>query len=223
MVFDTATPVVPVIAPSLAPVAAASVDYTLADGTVLTVSSLEVGGSATINGAPAPAMDYTLPDTTIVSVDATGKITAVTPPAAPAPAPGMDMSQIKTPEQLNAAMQKFAVGTPEERVANLETICKALMEYNFGWQIREAQDAATRAQAIEVYKTGFEAQEQKIAKQQEIITQMLALVEEMAKAPTADPLEAEKKTFSFSKTEIKNKSLAKYAEAAKKLSEQNKN
>lgn len=180
----------------------------LTDGSEIQVSSLEVGGAVSINGVPAPAAEYTLEDNRVISVDETGNITAIT-------VPGVDL---KTPEQLMAATQKFALGTPEERLNNLEVVAKALMEYSFGWQMREAQQKAVTDQAIATYKDKFSASEAKVKKQDELISQMIELVEEICKTPSGDAPKT-KVSFSHIKAELKNESLGKYAVAAQKLKE----
>lgn len=69
-------PVIPVV-----PVALAT-DYTLKDGTSVSIDKLEVGGVVMMNGAPAPDGEYELQDGTKCTV-AGGVITVVTPAAMP--------------------------------------------------------------------------------------------------------------------------------------------
>lgn len=78
----------PPAAPAVAPVDAPQ-EYPLADGSVVAIDVLEVGGSVSVEGAPAPAGTYTLMDGTVISTDEAGIITAIGTPAAPAE----DMSQ----------------------------------------------------------------------------------------------------------------------------------
>jgi hypothetical protein len=125
-----------------------------------------------------------------------------TPPPAPAPTPPTPVTL--TAEAVAAMYAKFATGTPEERLANLETMIKALMECNFGYQIRQGQED----QAIQVYKnslapvqaavatakTQMEAankkiddQEKAITKQNEVIKGMFEFMEALAKEPVAEP------------------------------------
>lgn len=59
--------------------APAGIEAKLKDGTVVMISALEVGGTVTINGAPAPEGEHELEDGTKIVVDASGVITAVTP------------------------------------------------------------------------------------------------------------------------------------------------
>ena len=92
--------------------------YTLADGTPIECSALEVGGTVMIGGAPAPAGDYTLSDGQTLSVDASGVITALNAlpaemeaPAAPGEAP---VTQA-TIEQMVKEAVTAAVGAQMEK------------------------------------------------------------------------------------------------------------
>lgn len=187
--------------------------HTLADGSTIDITSLEVGAAVTINGAMAPAGTYVFDDGSSITVDETGNITAITP------APVAAATDLSTPELMRAACEKFATGTPDERLANLEIIAKALMEYSFGWQIKEAADKAARDAAIATYQQKLSAAEAEAEKQKEINKQVLNLVEELAKNPSADP-PAAKTVSSFSKVEPKNKALAGFAAAAQKIKEE---
>ena len=81
--FDAMPPASPAAPAPAAPVAPAPVQYPLADGTIATISQLAVGGTVTINGAPAPDGDITLADgTTVTTVG--GVITEVETQAAEA-------------------------------------------------------------------------------------------------------------------------------------------
>lgn len=201
-----------------APVAPAALEsQALADGSSIEVSALEVGGDVMVSGVASGDATYELADGRKIVVDESGKIVEIKEKEVPVQ---MSAEDLDTPEKLMEATQKFATGTPEERMANLEVVCKALMEYCFGWQIREAQNKALTEQAINTYKSNFEAAQAKIEKQDGVIKEMLALCEEMAQAPQADP-PATKRVSSFSKVETKNESFNKFAEAAKKLKEVN--
>lgn len=193
-----------------------------------------VGDKVTVAGAPAAEGDVTLEDGTVISVDATGAITQIqepgepvttdlnkdkpapTPAPAPAPAPvQMATHDLDTPEKVmalyNSFNTKFAAGTPEERIANLELVAKALMESCFGWQIREAQQKAATDQAIAIYKNDLAtaqaavtAANVKMAAQDKIVRELFAAVELMAEVPTAEP-----KTVSPAKTEAIARNKAK--------------
>lgn len=156
--FFDGTPAAPVIAPApiISP-AALNTDYVLKDGTAVTIDKLEVGGVVLVAGIPAPVGDHELSDGTKITVGEGGLITAVVP-VVTAPAIPDDMMS-KTPEGLIQAIKdtvaKFAAGTPEERLANLEVVAKALMDYSFGWEIRRSEEEAQKAAAIAVYKQGL--------------------------------------------------------------------
>lgn len=186
---DTPTPAVD----PATPVVAEAVVYTLADGTEIKVSALEVGGDVTIADVMAPAGTYVLEDKSSIVVDELGKITEIVEKTEEAPA-------AELPEDLNT--EKF-----EARVLKLESEYQELK--------------ATSEQSMAALKEGFAVAEQKIEGQNTIIGQLVALVEQLAIVPSAD-IPTPKKAFSFSNVETKNKGLSKFAEAAKKLAEENK-
>lgn len=120
---------------------------------------------------------------------------APAPPAAP-PAPKTTPAQMAemTKESMAACFAAFATGSSDDRIANLELVCKALMEYNFGWQIREAQQKLTADQAINIYKvdlvnaqSDLATAKTQMAKQDEQLKGLFSLVEAMATIPSADP------------------------------------
>jgi hypothetical protein len=163
-------------------VAAKFEDYTLQDGTtVISVDKLEVGGVVTVAGAPAPDAVHTLQDgSTLTTVG--GLITEYVPYKA------VDDNSLSTIEDFKKAMQKFAIGTPEERIAKLETIVKGLVEYNFGWELREADRKASIDGALAAYKQGFEAQQK--AKDEALktsLTQLFETVKQIGEQPIVEP------------------------------------
>lgn len=191
------------------------VEAKLADGTLISCDKLEVGGMVTIGGTPAPEGEHVMEDGSCIVVDATGAITEVKPkPAEPGE---VDMN---TPEGMRKAYDKFAVGTPEERLANAEVLLKALMEYSFGWQLREAEEKANREKAMNVYTNTLKTTEATVTQQSEMMKQMFALMEEIVGAPAGYAPPPSRKKFSFSNVEVKNKSLEKFQAAAKKLSDE---
>lgn len=243
--FDGPAPVpAPVPVPAPAPPIAASTanTYTLADGTVLSISQAgaipAVGDAVTINGAPAPANTYTLPDGATIVVDASGLITQYTAMAAPAPAPAPPPAPAQpvtlSAEEFAAMVAKFATGSTEERMSNMEIMLKALMECNFGYEIRKGQEAA----AIEAYKenlaplqtsleaataklqTAFEKAESQqtiITRHEETIKGLFELVEKLVELPTADPVTlTDSQKAKFEKLTAKEERLQKMAEALKK-------
>jgi len=224
--FDGTPPAPPVPAstPAPAPSPAAGKIYKLQDGTEISISQAgdlpAAGDMVTINGAPAPANTYMLEDGSTIVVDATGAITTYTaapapapPPAPPAPAPAPPQPVTLSAEQVAAMYAKFAVGTPEERLAGLEVMVKALMECNFGWKIREGKEnqaievykdtiAATPAVSIEQMSSVFakaekaDEQAKTIVRHEETIKGLFELVEKLVDMPGAEP-----KTLTGSKKE----------------------
>lgn len=195
---------------------AMSADHKLADGTMLTVDKPETGGKATIKGSPAPAGTYTLPDGTVITVGTAGLITQVEPIAGKSKG-----SNLKTPEQLRAAMQKFGAGTPA-----VGAMVTALMDYCFGWQASQALQDEGRNAGIAICKEGFAAQQKQLqvlkaqlTKQQHINQQLVALFTEFAKLPGGE-LPEQKKVFSFQRADSKKSKLDKYIEAAEKINEE---
>jgi hypothetical protein len=130
----------------------------------------------------------------------------------------------KTSEGMEKLFASFAAGSTEERVANLETVCKAMMEYCFGWEIKQAKEKSDRDNAIKVYtdslaamQTEMSAQKQKNEAQKEIVDQMFALVNEFVNEPVSNP--PHKTKTSFSTTKPKG-SLERYQAAAQKVAEE---
>lgn len=181
-------------------------DHTLEDGTVLSVSSLEVGGEVKIGETTAPAGTYKISEAKSIVVDEAGLITEVIEIEAP----------LDSPEEM---VKKFATGTPEERITNLETICKALMERCLGYEMKEAAVKTYVDEAIKAYPSLFEEVKKKLEKHETILPQIFDLVEEMTKEPAGDPPANTKKDLGFSKVENKKDKLSKYADAAQKLKE----
>jgi PDZ domain-containing secreted protein len=126
---------------------------------------------------------------------------AAPPPPPPAPPQPVTLSA----EEFQAMVAKFATGSTEERMTNMEIMLKALMECNFGYEIRKGQEAA----AIEAYKENLaplqtaleaataklqaasdkiDAQELIIAKHEQTITGLFELTEQLVELPTADPV-----------------------------------
>lgn len=160
-----------------APVALEALEYKLTDGTAVMIDKIEVGGTVTVAGQPAPDGEHTLEDGTVL-VTVGGAITEVkAPQQLPAPDAPEDLS---TPEKMVKALQKFAEPGANPDLQKMAIILKACFENVFGWQIREAQEKATRDAAIEVYKQGFQ-------KQQEGFNQLVSVVEHLTKAPTSEP------------------------------------
>lgn len=202
------------------PATVAFTEYKLKDGTAISCDKLEVGGVAKIGGQPAAAGTYTLDNDTSITVGADGAITSVTKPAAAA------VPDMTTPAGMLAAYDKFATGTID--AAGTATILKALMEYCFGWQLREAAAKKVTEDAMAVYQNTLNSTAAQLPaiveqnrKQHAMLSQMFELMNEVLQLPTTEvPGAGGKKKFSFADTEGKKKSFGKFQEAAKKLSEQ---
>jgi hypothetical protein len=253
-IFNGTTPVQPAPAPAPAPQPGAMTakTYKLQDGTEINIAQAgelpAAGDMVTIAGAPAAANTYTLEDGAVIVVDATGMITTYTP-AAPAPAPAptpappqpVTLSEM-TPEQVEAMYAKFATGTPEERLANLEVMIKALMETNYGWKIREGNEN----QAIQVYKDTMtpaapapsvtieemssvfakaekaDEQAQTITRLEETIKGLFELVERLVELPTGDPVTLTgTKKEKFERAQKKENAVLGIAAALKDIKKQN--
>lgn len=219
-----------------APEAMAATEYTLADGTKVSIDKMEAGGKVMQGTAPIANGEYTLADgSKITTVD--GAITVVTPKPVEAPAAAEKM----TKEQIQQAYDDIATAPAGDQMGKIVSCVKALMDYCFGWQIDNAptpQDAVTDAQnvadAIAAYVTlqgQFTTQNSEVVKlrkeladQKELSTKMLQLMTELAEAPSGDPPPSERKIiFSGDKPKGKKDALTRYAEAAAKMAEENKN
>lgn len=208
-----------------APAVPAAKSHKLKDGSEISIAQAgeapAVGDSVTVAGAPAPAGDVVLEDGSTISIDAAGKISAITPAApvtndlganggVPVAAPAVIVPVAaaalpvaahpaltsQTPEQLNALIASFASGTPEERIAKLEVVCKALMESCMGYELREAERKTASEAAIEIYKTDLKtatfeaitAAEAKVSRHEETIKGLFELVDALVKMPGTDPV-----------------------------------
>jgi hypothetical protein len=182
------------------PIEPATSDLKTADGATITVDKLEAGGVCTIEGAPAPDGEYILETGEAVTVVG-GMITDVaTKPVEDAEPkdPNEDPAAMKTPEQMKAALDKFATNPDNSPdMAKLVIIVKACFEYAFGWQIREEQERLQRQSAIEAYKTGFTELENKLKGFGTIISEFADIPTEPAKVIDWDsmtPLEKRRAT-----------------------------
>ena len=112
----------PAPAAPVAPVAAAATTAKLKDGTEVSISALEVGGTVMIGDAPAPAGEHELEDGSKVTVGEGGVITALAPaePAEPAePATDYTKEFAAVNEKLTGYEQRFA--SYEQKFADYET------------------------------------------------------------------------------------------------------
>jgi hypothetical protein len=170
-------------------------DVKTSDGTALKIDGEEIKEGVAVTDAEGNAVadgDYTLDSGTVISCVG-GMITKVVEAATTT-----DTGE----EAMKSAAGKFATGTPEERIANLETVVKALMEYCFGWQMQEANNK----KAIEVYQTSIAAQKEEmggikesIKNTQEAFKQILPVIEELANEPVTKSTETSRTNFSSTK------------------------
>lgn len=238
----------PAPAAPAAPAASAPKVYMLQDGTEISIEqagdTVAPGDKVMINGVAAAEGELCLEDGTCLELDAAGVITEVKAPQpvtttdavpAQAQAPVQPAQQTQpmqaaaatpaatdklpsTAEEMRKLYDAFATGTPEERIANLEIIAKALMEYSFGWEIKQAKEKAARDQAILLYEEQLKTAQATQMRQQEVITSLFAVVEKMAEIPESDPrtLSGNRKD-QFEKMETKEARLRKFSEGIKKL------
>jgi len=159
-----------------------SQEYTTNDGTVLSIDNLAVGGVVTIGGTPAPDGEYTLQDGTVLQVQS-GFISYLTAAVEPDGDENIGIANLNTPEQFRKAMQKF-IDTPPgaANVQDLALMVKALMEYNFGYELRQAQQQASQQAAINAYKTNFEAAGK-------AVKELVTVVTEFAEKPIEKTIE----------------------------------
>jgi len=112
------------VAPEMAPVsgvpeaAVKMMDAKLADGTLVQVTELAVGGIVTIEGMPAPVGEHKLEDGTIIVVGDNGAIMEIKPATTEEVAPVMEDMSAKFAAFENATNEKFAAY--EEKFAQYE-------------------------------------------------------------------------------------------------------
>lgn len=186
----------------------------LLDGTAIAITKLEVGGDVLINGEPAKEGTYTLSDNTVITVDAAGKIASVT---APVIEEQIDYSKI-TKEDFDALKAKFEGGIPDAMA--MWAMTRALMENNFGWQLRQTQVEQVTNDALAAYKQNYAAETTKLQNEnkslRELFAEVLEVVKEIAGEPAVET--PEKKTrFSFQEPGKKYTQLERMAKAAERV------
>lgn len=170
-------------------------EYKTTSGVTIKIDKLDIGGKVySADGVTLLDDGVTLEDGTVVAVGTDGVITAVTAGTTPSPVE-------ETPEtQMQALAAKFAAGTPEERITNLETMVMALMQYAFSWKIDEATRKAIEEQAIAAYRSlnipaqfteqvdGLKLQlKTQTENTSGALTKMLAVMTQFAEMPADDP------------------------------------
>jgi len=164
-------------------------DYILQDGTKISCDKLAIGGTVTLNGAPAPDGDHQLQDGTIIQT-ASGVITEISSPAeelqdqevnsdlAMVPQPG------PTPEVMLAPVH--------EKMAKMEAAMSAI---------------TTKCQKLE----------DSMANHAEGMKKMIAMVEQMAKAPMAEPIAKVSNQYTNEKAIAKDERFSAIVEAMKNI------
>lgn len=163
-------------------------EYSLADGTKVEISALEVGGSVTLADGSNLAMgEYEMADGMSIQVDENGIIVEVASPkedAMPEEAPAE-----QAPEDMGAGLDKKMEKMSEDfeiKIAELEEAKKASEE-----KVKELEAKV---------KQGF--------------AQVAELIEALSNTPTADPIQKPVGFSAFVSTkDIKEERLAKYRNA----------
>lgn len=150
-----------------------------AEGQVLTIDKLEVGGNVLIDGVAAPDGEYKLESGGKLSVVG-GMVSELELEPAPASTEAVAPEAMTTPEQFKKVIEKFADPAVSPDIQKLALVVKALFERQFGWELREAEERASRDAAISVYKQGF-------SKQTEATNQMVELLEQFSNQSIQKP------------------------------------
>lgn len=122
-----------------------------ADGKVIkyTGDDLMAGSVCTLvtetGEIPAPEGDIVLEDGRTVKVGKDSKVTEIVEKQADDTEAKMKADK----KALEDLITKFAAGTPEERIANLEVMCKALMNYTFSYDLSQG----AKEQALAAFTT----------------------------------------------------------------------
>ena len=219
--------------PVIVPVAATTMIYKTAEGVEISIEIKDpsvtveptIGDIVTVAGIAALPGDIVLEDGSILVIGEGGLIAeikpieAITQPDAVTELAAPEtVAHPATAAQMQSMIAKFAAGTPEERISNLELVCKVLMDSSFGWQIRESEQKATNDQAIAIYKQGLVTTTAQMAKQDNVISGLFDLVEQLTKEPTADPVTLTgTKKDQFDKNSAREKKFENYAQAIKAL------
>lgn len=147
-------------------------EYSLADGTKVMISALEVGGEVVLeDGNPAPDGEHQLADGQVIETEG-GKI-----------------MEIKAPEP---EMEIEVESEKDKKMEEVEAKLSAL----------EMENESLKAKLSEVEKKAAQG-----------FSQVIELIEEIAKVPQADPIE-KTQSFKFESTkDIKFDRLAKYRNA----------
>lgn len=121
-------PVTP--APVQEPVQVEMKEYALADGTIVKLDKLEIGGMVTVNDLPAPMGEHMLADGTKIQLDEAGKIVeieAAEPVAVEASAPPAPVAPVQMRDERVDAL-KAEVKQLKDGFAQMVALVEALTE-----------------------------------------------------------------------------------------------
>lgn len=164
-------------------------EYSLADGTKVEISAMEVGGNVTLaDGSVLAAGEYEMADGMSIQVDENGIIVEIASP-----------KEDTMPEE-EAAAEK----APEDMGAGLDKKMEKMSE-DFEIKIAELEEAK---------KASDERVKELEAKVKQGFAQVAELIEALSNTPTADPIQKPVGFSAFVSTkDIKEERLAKYRNA----------
>jgi hypothetical protein len=164
-------------------------DYILQDGTKISCDKLAIGGTVTLNGAPAPDGDHQLQDGTIIQT-AAGIITEISSPAEEAQDQEVNSDLAMVPQP--AATPEVTLAPVHEKMAKMEADMAAI---------------TTKCQKLE----------ETMANHAEGMKKMIGMVEQMAKAPIADPAAKVSNQYTNEKAIAKDERFSAIVEAMKNI------
>lgn len=150
------------------------VEAKLKDGTVVEVTTLEVGGIVTIQGVPAPAGEHILEDGTKIVLDDKGVILEIMP------------AETESEVEIEAAKKK----------AKMEEVFSA-------FENATNQKFASYEAKFAAYENKFSEYETKLNKAYGVIEGLIELTQKLAETPTATPDESVKVNNSFNEEKPK--------------------
>lgn len=164
-------------------------DYILQDGTKISCDKLAIGGTVTLNGAPAPDGDHQLQDGTIIQT-AAGIITEISSPAEEAQDQEVNSDLAMVPQP--GPTPEVMLAPVHEKMAKMETDMAAI---------------TTKCQKLE----------EAMSNHAEGMKKMIAMVEQMAKAPMAEPIAKVSNQYTNEKAIAKDERFSAIVEAMKNI------
>lgn len=192
-IFDAQAPTMPAMPGMENPATTELPEYILQDGTKIVVDKLAIGGTVTLNGAPAPDGSHQLQDGTVIET-VSGKITEITTPAEESADESVNTDMGLVPQPGPNPDVTLAPVSPEVK-AKLEAIDNTLADH-------AAKHKMT---------------EETMAKQSEAMKQMMSLVEKMATAPVDGPIAPVKNQYTSQNAEAKEDRFSAIVDAINKL------